>query len=117
MNIDQLKAIRLNRQKPANVINLNLCKNGVLPEPVIRLEPNQDIDYRVFHNLALDIHFWSRGNDVMKLVDKLMEVSPKTISIVNHKIKSCIMVYFKNNRIVDDQSFLFDFERVNPYAT
>lgn len=117
MNLDQLKAIRLNHQKPANVINLNLCANGVLPEPVIQIKPNQDIDYRVLHNLDLDIHFWSRTKDVIKLIDELMEIDPKTISVVNHKLKSCIMVFFNNKRIVDDQSFLFDFERVNPYAT
>ena len=116
MTLDDLKTIRLNHQKPARGINLNLCANGVLPEPVIQLKPNQDIDYRVFHNLDLDIHFWSRTNDVIKLIDKLTEAKPKTISVVNHKIKSCIMVFFKNKRIIDDQSFLFDFERVNPYA-
>lgn len=118
MTFDELKEIRLSGQRPANIIKLSLCKGDQFNEPVIRIKLSiQPDDYKTLRNLVVDVCYWNRACDELKLIEILKVIPVHSIYAVNHKIKKCVLVYYKGETLVDDLSFLYDFERVNPYAT
>lgn len=114
MTLDDLKQIRLEGMKPEKIINLSLCPRDKLPEPVIHLK-NISQDYRPLHGLTVDIHYWNRTHDAMKLIELLISIKPSEIFTINHKIKQCVMVYRNGESFTNDQSFLYNWEHC-PYA-
>jgi len=74
-----------------------------------------DDDLKVLHGLNIDVCYWSQAGKALRLCNELAEVKPKTISAVNHKIGQCMMVYFKGEVCLDNQSFLYDWQENRPY--
>ncbi|MBT7953305.1 MAG: hypothetical protein HN764_16885 [Gammaproteobacteria bacterium] len=118
MKLDALKQIRLSGKRPARIINLSLCQGSQFHEPVIELPSRsnfEDIDFRPLHNLAVDIHYWNRLDDVIRLIGVIVKIKPHSLYIVDHKNQACIMVYWIGETLIDDQTFLYDWSHI-PYA-
>ena len=118
MNLDDLKQIRLSGKRPEKIVNLSLCRGNQLHEPVIELPKRSNfdgLDFRSLHRLAVDIHYWNRVDDAIRLIEKISEIEPHSLYAVNHKNQACMMVYWNGETILDDQTFLYDW-RHRPYA-
>jgi len=118
MTLDDLKKIRLAGKRPEKIINLSLCRDSQLREPVIEIPRRNNfdgLDFRSLHGLATDIHYWNRVDDAIRLIDKIREYEPHSLYTVDHKNRICMMVYWKGQSVLDDQSFLYDWEH-RPYA-
>jgi hypothetical protein len=119
VNLDDLKRIRLSGKRPERIINLSLCRRSLLHEPVIEFSGPikfNEIDFRPLHGLGVDIHYWNRKDDAIRLIETVSEIDPHSLYLVGHKNRICIMVYWKGQSIIDDQSFLYDW-RHRPYAS
>ncbi len=118
MTFDELKKIRLSGQRPANIVKLSLCKGDQFNESVIRINPSIQLnDYKILRNLVVDVCYWSRANDAIELIEILKEIPVSSVYAVNHKIRKCTLVYYEGKPVIDDLSFLYDFNTVKPYAT
>jgi hypothetical protein len=111
MTMDELKQIRLSGKRPESIINLSLCRDSLLLEPVIEFSSQinfEDIDFRPLHKLDVDIHYWKRKDDAFRLVEIISKIEPRTVHTVNQKNLLCTLVYFKGEACSDDLTFLYD---------
>ena len=118
MTPEVLTEIRLSGRRPARIINLSLCRHSQMCEPVIEISQLNNFDgfdFRSLHGLAVDIHYWNRSGDALRLTYIISEVEPHSLYTVDHKNQICMMVYWQGQSMLDNQSFLYDW-RHRPYA-
>ena len=113
MTLAELKQIRLQGKVPVSIIKISLCPDDQFKEPVIR--PHRDDDFSPLHGLAVDVSYWSQTAKALETIKRIAGIKPHSLYAVNHKLCKCWMVYWKGEVMIDDQTFLYDFERNCPY--
>ena len=113
MQAKTLMKFRRAGKDPRLAIKISLCPDDKFKEPVLHLKRGDNL--KVLHGLHVDICYWTLSARAVALVPEVAKVKPKTISLVNHKTGECVMVYFKGEQCMDNQSFLYDWKENRPY--
>jgi len=113
MTLTELKKIRLTGKAPFLPVKISLCPGDNFKEPVLRL--GRDDDLSVLHGLNIDVCYWKQAAKALEIIKRLIDIKPKSLSAVNHRIGQCVMVYWNGETMIDDQSFLYDWKGNKPY--